>query len=143
MQPRGSCYSSLAAPELPPMRDLAGRLTERFRGWRRHRRWVGEMADAAALGRLDELLDDVAMSRADLRFLIDAPDDAGLQFEQFADMAQLDLRQISPEVLREARWVCARCEHRSPCKRWLREGVWDDAGDPRCPNAALLHSSQS
>jgi hypothetical protein len=68
-----------------------------------------------------------------------APADAGGQFEIMAAAAQADLRRRRPEVLREAMWVCARCASRVPCKRWLRTGTWNYSGDPRCPNAALLH----
>ena len=122
-----------------PSRSLTARLTERWRGWRQRRRWIGEMAAAAQFGRLDDMLDDVALTRAELGVLIDAPADAGAQFETFAEMAQVDLHSLDPAVLREAHWVCTRCESRTPCKRWLRTGVWRDGADMRCPNAALFH----
>jgi uncharacterized protein YjiS (DUF1127 family) len=127
---------AVAAP--PPARGFAARLTERLRGWRERRRWIGEMADAAALGRPGEVLNDVGITRAELGALTDGPADAGRQFETLAEMAQIDLHQFGPAVLREAMWVCARCASRAPCQRWLRTGVWRDGADMRCPNAALL-----
>jgi uncharacterized protein YjiS (DUF1127 family) len=123
---------------IQPPRGVAARLAERFRWWRQRRRWIGEMANAATLGRPGEMLDDVGITRAELDFLIKAPADAGRQFETLAAAEQVDLRQLRPEVLREAMWTCARCECRAPCERWLRTGIWNYSGDPRCPNAALL-----
>ena len=117
---------------------LTARIAEYWRLWRQHRRWVGEIADAAALGRLDGMLNDLAMTRAELDLLIAAPADAGRQLEQMAEAEQADLHALSPDTLREASWTCIRCEKRAPCRRWLRTGVWDGRGDPRCPNAALL-----
>jgi len=122
----------------PSPQGFAARLSERFRLWRWRRRWIGEMTDAAALGRLDDMLNDVGVTRAELGVLVDAPADAGRQFETFAETARIDLHHLSPAVLRDARWVCTLCECREPCKRWLRAGVWQYAGDPRCPNAALF-----
>jgi uncharacterized protein YjiS (DUF1127 family) len=133
----GSAATALS-PALPS-RGVAARLGERFRRWRQRRRWIGEMTNAAAFGRLDETLNDVGLTRAELGFLIKAPANAGRQFETLAAAEQVDLRQLRPEVLREAMWTCARCECRAPCERWLRTGVWKYSGDPRCPNAALLH----
>jgi uncharacterized protein YjiS (DUF1127 family) len=130
--------TTVLSPIRPP-RGVTARLAERFRWWRRRRRWIGEMANAAALGRPGGTLDDVGITRAELDFLIKAPLDAGRQFETLAAAVQADLRRLRPEVLREAMWVCARCASRVPCKRWLRTGTWNYSGDPRCPNAALLH----
>jgi uncharacterized protein YjiS (DUF1127 family) len=127
---------AVAAPL--PSRNLTARFTERLRLWRQRRRWMSEMADAAQLGRLDDTLNDVGITRAELGALIEAPADAGRQFETLAEMAQIDLRRLSPAVLREALWVCTRCESRAPCQRWLRTGVWRDGADMRCPNAALF-----
>ena len=131
--------AAIAVTAPPPSCSLTARLTERLRLWRQRRRWIGEMAGAAQLGRLDDMLNDVALTRAELDVLIDAPADAGAQFETFAEMAQVDLHSLDPAVLREAHWVCTRCESRRPCKRWLRTGVWRDSADMRCPNAALFH----
>ncbi len=97
------------------------------------------MAHAAALGRLDGILNDVGLTHAELNFLIAAPADAGRQFDHLAEMEGVDVHQLAPEVLREATWKCLRCPLRRPCKHWLRAGVWDGDGDTRCPNAALLH----
>ena len=131
--------ATTALPPIESPRGVAARFIERFRWWRQRRRWIGEMADAAALGRPGEMLDDVGITRAELGFLIKAPADAGRQFETLAAAEEADLRRLRPEVLREAMWVCARCASRVPCKRWLRTGIWNYSGDPRCPNAALLH----
>lgn len=125
-------------PPLPP-RHLAKRCTERFRLWRRKRRWMAEMADAAALGRLDDILNDIGMTHAELEELMAAPADSGRQFEIMAEMEGLDLDKLPSHVLREAMWQCTRCPFRAPCKRWLRTGEWRHQGDSRCPNAALLH----
>jgi uncharacterized protein YjiS (DUF1127 family) len=132
----GPAEIAVAAPL--PARGFAARLTERLRLWRERHRWIGEMTNAATLGRLDDLLNDVAVTRAELGVLIEAPADAGRQFETLAEMARIDLRHLSPAVLRDATWVCTLCECREPCKRWLHTGVWQHAGDPRCPNAALF-----
>lgn len=129
--------ASTALSESLPLHGFAARVTERFRLWRQRRRWMGEMANAAALGRFDDILNDVGITRAELGVMIDAPADAGMQFETFADAAQIDLRHRSPAVLREAMWVCTFCECAEPCKHWLRTGVWRDGADMRCPNAAL------
>lgn len=127
-----------AAPPARRRVSLAARCRERFRAWRQKRRWVGEMRDAAALGRLDEVLDDVGMTHAELDELIAAPADAGLQFAQMAELQGADLDRIPPARLREAIRKCTRCTSRTACKRWLRDGEWRYDGDPRCPNAALL-----
>jgi hypothetical protein len=123
-----------------PMHGALARFAERWRLWRERRRWVGEIADAAALGRLDGMLDDLAVTRADLNVLMKGPADAGRQFVTLAEARHVDLCRIPPEALREASWKCIRCEIRAPCKRWLRTGTWDYDGDPRCPNAALLRN---
>jgi uncharacterized protein YjiS (DUF1127 family) len=128
---------AVAAPQ--PARGLALRVAERLRLWRERRRWIGELAGAASLGRLDDTLNDVGITRAELGVLSEAPVDAGRQFETFAEMARIDLRHLDPAVLREAMWVCTRCETRAACRRWLNVGVWRGGGDSRCPNAALFH----
>lgn len=127
---------AVAAP-LPPI-GFATRLALNLRLWREKRRWIAEMRHAAGLGRLNDILSDVGLSRGDLDTLIDAPVDAGHQFETYATMAQVNLRDLDPAKLREAEWACIRCPHADPCRRWLREGVWDNADDPRCPNAAFM-----
>jgi uncharacterized protein YjiS (DUF1127 family) len=121
-----------------PSLHLAGRIAERVRLWRERRRWVREMASAATLTRLDDLLNDVELSRAELDQLIDGPPDAGRQLETLAAMAQVDLHSIDAAMLREASWKCARCRLHAACKVWLRDGSWRGDGDTRCPNAALL-----
>ncbi len=118
--------------------NLAVRLAERLRLWRRKRRWVAEMSNAATLDRLDDMLNDTGLTRAELGTLVDSPADAGTQFEDFARLAGVDLHELDPAVLREAMWKCTRCECRAPCKLWLRTGVWKHAGDQRCPNAPLF-----
>ncbi len=128
---------AVAAPL--PTHGFAARVAERLRLWRERRRWIGEMANAASLGSLDDTLHDVGMTRAELGTLIAAPPDAGRQFETLAEMARIDLHHLDSAVLREAMWVCSRCECRTPCKRWLATGIWRGGDDTRCPNAALLH----
>jgi uncharacterized protein YjiS (DUF1127 family) len=122
-----------------PSSNFAARCAERFRAWRKKRRWVGEMSNAAALGRLDGLLEDVGMTRAELDELMAAPADAGSQFEKMAAIEGVDLEALPAHTVREAIWKCTRCASRKQCKRWLRTGVWQYDGDPRCPNAGLLH----
>lgn len=123
---------------VPPLR-LAGRIAERLRLWRERRRWVREMTTAATLSRLDDLLNDVELTRAELDQLVDGPPDAGRQLERLAAMAEIDLHAIDAATLREATWRCARCQLRTACKGWLRDGIWrGGGGDTRCPNAALL-----
>jgi len=63
---------------------------------------------------------------------------ADVPFETLAVMEGVAIRQLDPAVLREATENCARCACRKACRRWLRDGVFKFAGDPRCPNAALL-----
>ena len=128
-----SDLSTISQMTPPPSPGVA----ERVRDWRRRRRWIKEMANAAALGRLDDILDDAALTRAELDLLMQGPGDAGRQFETLAAMASLNLDHLSPEVRREAMWKCAGCTCRAACKRWLRTGVWRGA-PMRCPNAALL-----
>jgi uncharacterized protein YjiS (DUF1127 family) len=122
----------------PPSSNFAARCAERFQAWRKKRRWVSEMSNAAALGRLDNILEDVGMTRAELDELAAAPADAGRQFEKMAAIEGLDLDTLPAHAVREAMWKCTRCASRKECKRWLRTGVWQYDGDPRCPNAALF-----
>jgi len=63
---------------------------------------------------------------------------ADLPFETLAAMEGVDIRQLDPAVLREATEKCGRCACRKACRRWLRTGAFQHAGDPRCPNADLL-----
>jgi uncharacterized protein DUF6455 len=127
-------------PYSPPLpsRRLMARVAERWHGWRERRRWIGEVSEAAQLGRLDDILNDVSLTRAELDGLIEGPADAGRQLDQLAAMAQVDLGEVEPAVLREATWVCTRCEIRDACKHWLNTGVWNGGDNTRCPNAALL-----
>ena len=126
-------------PPIPPS-NLAASCAERFRGWRRKRRWMREMAKAATLGRLDEILADVGMTRAELEELMTEPDAAGLQFEKMARMLGIGPEQLPAGMVNTAVHVCMRCESRAACKRWLQSGKWHYEGDPRCPNAALLRT---
>jgi hypothetical protein len=65
---------------------------------------------------------------------------AGKQFETFTQMQGVDPSRIDPAALQEAIDTCARCASRKACRQWLRTGVFAYDGDPRCPNAALLHN---
>lgn len=121
-----------------PAHGFAGRIAEHYRLWRERRRWIGEMANAASLGRLDDVLNDVGLTRAELDLIAEGPVDAGRQFETLAGLAEADLPSFSPAVLREAMWKCTRCAHREACQRWLRTGEWHAGEDMRCPNAALF-----
>ena len=127
---------AISSPLLSP--HLGGRIAARYRLWRERRRWVGEMANVAALGRLNDVLNDVGLTRAELGVMVEGPADAGRQFETLAGLAEADLTACSPAALREAAWICARCAHRDACKRWLRTGEWRDDEDMRCPNATLF-----
>lgn len=123
---------------VPPL-HLAARLALRLRLWHERRRWMREMRAAAALSRLDDVLNDVELTRAELDQLVVGPPDAGRQLETLAEMAGVDLRRCDPAALREATWKCARCDYRAACKAWLRDGIWrGGGGDTRCPNAGLL-----
>jgi hypothetical protein len=62
----------------------------------------------------------------------------GRQFETWAKMQGFDIGQLDPTVLRDAAERCARCACRKACRRWLRTGVFEYAGDSRCPNVTLL-----
>src|SRR5690242_1026939 len=77
-----------ASPAAP---GLLASLGEHYRLWRERRRWIGEMTNAAALGRIDDVLGDVGVSRAELDTLLEEPADAGRQFETLAEMADIDL----------------------------------------------------
>lgn len=92
-----------------PLRGFGSIFAERFRDWRQQRRQIAALAAA------------------------------GPQFEAMATAEDVDPNGLDPAALCKAIWVCGRCECREPCKRWLREGIWKYDGDPRCPNAALLH----
>jgi uncharacterized protein YjiS (DUF1127 family) len=129
---------SLDAPVPPPGSGLFGRCIGRLRAWRQKRRWVREMRDAAALGKLDDILEDIGMTRAELDELLAAPANAGRQFEMMAELEGVDLTRLRAGVVREAIKTCSHCASRGPCERWLRTGVWKYSGDPRCPNAALF-----
>jgi hypothetical protein len=65
---------------------------------------------------------------------------AGKQFETFRHMLEVGLNRIDPAVVQEATNTCARCACRKACRQWLRTGTFAYDGDPRCPNAALLHN---
>ena len=121
-----------------PSSGVVARYAERFRCWRRNRRFIAEMRKAAVLGRLDEVLTGLGLTGADLDELMKAPAEAGRQFEILARMAGIEPDRLRPEVLREALCTCTRCESGTACKRWLRTGVWRHDGDPRCPNVKLL-----
>ena len=71
------------------------------------------------------------------------PCPADRQFETLAKMHGFDSGEIDPTTLRDARATCARCACRKACRRWLRTGVFDYAGDSRCPNIALLRQEHS
>lgn len=64
------------------------------------------------------------------------PCPADKQFETFTHMLGLKLNVLELATLKPE--SCARCVCRKPCRRWLRTGVFNYAGDPRCPSAALL-----
>ena len=117
---------------------IAARAVERWRLWRQQCRWRAEMAKAASLGRIDDILNDIGLTRSELDYLVEGPADAGQQFEQLARMEHVDLRRQPAGAVREATLACAHCACRSACKRWLQTGIWQHDGDPRCPNAALL-----
>jgi len=97
------------------------------------------MRRAAALDGLDNVLDDIGISHAELDRMIKGPADLGTQFETMAEMAHTALSRVEPAARRQAVWVCVHCTRRVACKRWLRTGVWRDGSDMRCPNAALFH----
>lgn len=62
----------------------------------------------------------------------------GEQFEILARMHGVDVAQMDPVVFREAKDSCADCACRKACRNWLRTGIFEYSGDPRCPNTALL-----
>ncbi len=132
---------SPAAASLPassPVPSFRARVLERLRLWFERRRWIGELRGACALSRFEALLEDAALSRADVGALIEAPADAGRQFEALAAALGVDVSRFHPQVLREAVRVCVRCQHRGPCKRRLRAGGAIEGEGWRCPNAALF-----
>jgi len=96
------------------------------------------MARVAQLGRLDPVLADIGLSRAQLDVLMTLPEDAGRQFEAMAGSARVDLNTLPPAVLRDATWTCMVCRNAAACRTWQRGGGWRGDGDSRCPNAALL-----
>lgn len=59
-------------------------------------------------------------------------------FETLATMEGVDISRLDPVSVHKAKLTCAHCACREACRRWLRTGVFQYAGDPRCPNAALL-----
>lgn len=122
----------------PTSAHLTARFAERLRLWRERRRWVRELRNAASLDRLDTLLNDTELTRADLDLLVAGPLDAGRQFETLATMAEANLQACPPAELHDALWRCVHCQCRAACKTWLRDGAWRGDGDSRCPNAALL-----
>lgn len=69
------------------------------------------------------------------------PCPAGRQFETLAKMHGIDSGKLDPTTRRDAAQKCTRCAARKACRRWLRTGDFDYAGDPRCPNIALLRRS--
>lgn len=135
MDPAGIAFS-----EPLPRPEVVGRIAARWRLWRERHRWPREVANVAALGRIEDVLEDVGITRAELDTLTAAPLDAGRQFPALAGMAGADLSKFAPEAVREAAWACTRCGHRDACRRWLRTGQWRDGGDMRCPNAALYRA---
>jgi hypothetical protein len=67
------------------------------------------------------------------------PCPAGKQFETYTQMQAVELNQLEPTAMKRAVETCTDCACRKACRQWLRTGVFNYAGDPRCPNAALLH----
>ena len=126
-------------PPSQPLTEFIVGLVARFAYWRERRRWLAELRQVAACGRLDETLADIGLDRARLAVLANGPVDAGRQLEPMAVAAGADLAAIPPAVLRDAEWTCTVCESRSACAHWLRSGEWKGE-DMRCPNAALLHA---
>ena len=64
----------------------------------------------------------------------------GKQFETFAEMQGIDIDRLDPDMLHEAAQKCTVCACRKACRRWLRTGVFEYAGDSRCPNITLLRN---
>src|SRR6266702_156943 len=67
----------------------------------------------------------------------------GREFATWAKMHGFDIGQLDPALLRAAVETCAHCSCRKARRRWLRTGVFEHAGDPRCPNAALLRHGRA
>jgi len=63
----------------------------------------------------------------------------GKQFETFMAMQGLDPDRLDASALRDAAESCSQCACRKACREWLRTGSFAYPGDPRCPNAGLLH----
>lgn len=119
--------------------SLWRRVMERVHGWRRKQRWIGELKNAVQLGRLDDTLNNVGITRAELELIVNAPNDAGNEFGTFAELAHTAFGRLDPAARRQAAWVCIHCRRRIACKRWLRTGVWrGDGSEMLCPNAGLF-----
>jgi hypothetical protein len=87
------------------------------------------------------MLTEVAfLTHADHTVRHKRPCSAGKQFEVSREMQGLSPNQSEPAALKQAAESCIHCACRKACRHWLRTGVFDYAGDPRCPNAALLHN---
>jgi hypothetical protein len=63
------------------------------------------------------------------------------EIETYARMQGFDLSRIGPATLNGARQRCSGCACRKACRRWLRTGVFNYSGDPRCLNRSLLEQT--
>jgi len=68
------------------------------------------------------------------------PCPVGKQFEILREMQGLGPDRCEPAAQKLAAESCIHCACRKACRQWLRTGVFNYEGDPRCPNAALLHN---
>ncbi len=124
---------------VPPL-HLAARLALRLRLWHERRRWMREMRAAAALSRLDDVLNDVELdprrTRRSWSTVRPMPDGSWRPWPRWPG-------SICAVATRRP---CARPPGNAPAattarraSAWLRDGIWrGGGGDTRCPNAGLL-----
>ncbi len=55
-------------------------------------------------------------------------------------LAQTAIARTDPDILDKLQRLCARCEHRDPCKIDLCHELTDRAWCDYCPNAPLLNA---
>jgi uncharacterized protein YjiS (DUF1127 family) len=115
---------------------IPGRLAQAVEGWREHRAIDCELAELAAQGNLDRVLDDVGLTRSDIPSLLKGHPGAARQLAEMLERLGIAPRDIAANHdMREVELRCIGCASWRRCRKWLRSGAADDRWQGFCPNA--------